>query len=126
MDDNATLLLIEDDERIRDMYATAFMSAGLKVYTARNGEEGIALALEHHPKVILVDIMMPGMNGHHVVTTIRKDAWGKTAHIIYLTNMSDPENVVAAHAQEPEEYIIKAQTDIQDVIKTVRTAMYAK
>jgi CRP/FNR family cyclic AMP-dependent transcriptional regulator len=126
MNENATALLIEDNESIRDMYATAFAGAGLKVYTASDGEEGIALALEHHPKVILVDIIMPGMNGHQVVTAIRKDAWGKTAHIIYLTNMSDAENVVIAHTQEPEEYIIKAQTDIKDVIKTVRTAMYAK
>lgn len=126
MDEHATVLLIEDDASIRDMYAFAFSRAGLKVYTAHTGEEGIELALKHHPKVILVDIMMPGLNGHQVVQAIRKDVWGKTAHIIYLTNMFDAENVVTAHANKPEEYIIKAQTDIKEVIKIIRTAMYAK
>jgi CheY-like chemotaxis protein len=124
MKDELSVLIIEDDKNIRDMYDDAFSDVGLTVYKAENGKEGISLALEHHPKVILVDIMMPGMNGHQVVNAIRKDTWGKDAHVIYLTNMSDAENVVAAVAQKPEEYIIKSNASIKEVINTVRTAMY--
>jgi DNA-binding response OmpR family regulator len=125
MEENLTVLLIEDDAQIRQMYADAFTQAGLQVFVAEDGEAGVALALKHHPRVILVDIMMPDMNGHQVVQAIRKDSWGKNAHVIFLTNMSDAENVVSAVAQKPEEYIIKSQTEIKDVINTVRTAMYA-
>ncbi len=121
-----TVLIIEDDKNIRDMYTDAFAGVGLTVYSAENGKEGIVLALEHHPRVILVDIMMRGMNGHQVVNEIRKDSWGKDAHIIYLTNMSDAENVIQAVAQKPEEYIIKSNASIKEVINTVRTAMYAE
>jgi CheY-like chemotaxis protein len=121
-----TVLVIEDDKNIRDMYTDAFTGVGLTVYSAENGEEGIALALKHHPRVILVDIMIPGMNGHQVVNEIRKDSWGKNAHIIYLTNMSDAENVIQAVAQKPEEYIIKSNASIKEVINIVRTAMYAE
>lgn len=124
MKDELTVLVIEDDKNIRDMYDDAFSHAGLTVFKAENGEKGISLALEYHPKVILVDIMMPGMNGHQVVNAIRKDAWGKGAHVIYLTNMSDAENVVQAVAQKPEEYIIKSNASIKEVINIVRTAMY--
>lgn len=122
--DELTVLVVEDDKNIRDMYDDAFSRAGLTVFKAEDGEKGIFLALLHHPKVILVDIMMPGMNGHQVVNAIRKDAWGKDAHVIYLTNMSDAENVVQAVAQKPEEYIIKSNVSIKEVINIVRTAMY--
>lgn len=125
MDAKQTVLIIEDDTNIRDMYGDALSGAGLTVYKAINGEEGVTQALTHHPNVILVDIMMPGMNGHDVVSKIRKDAWGKTARIIFLTNMTDADHVVTAIAQKPEEYIIKSQTDIKEVINKVRTAMYA-
>ncbi len=124
MDDTQTVLIIEDDRNIRDMYTDALSGAGFTVYKAENGKDGIALALSHHPKVILVDIMMPGMNGHKVVNEIRKDTWGKNANIIYLTNMSDAENVVQAVAQKPEEYIIKSNTSIKEIINIVRTALY--
>ena len=125
MDGKETVLIIEDDTNIRDMYGDALSGAGLTVLKALNGEEGVAQALLHHPKVILVDIMMPGMNGHEVVSKLRKDSWGKNARIIFLTNMSDADNVVTAIAQKPEEYIIKSQTEIKEVINIVRTAMFA-
>lgn len=125
MDAKETVLIIEDDTNIRDMYGDALSGAGLTVYKAESGEEGITQALLRHPQVILVDIMMPGMNGHDVVSKIRKDAWGKTARIIFLTNMTDVDHVVTAIAQKPEEYIIKSQTDIKEVVNIVRTAMYA-
>jgi CheY-like chemotaxis protein len=126
MDPAPTVLLIEDDATIRTLYTDALTGAGLSVLIAEDGETGLNLALAKHPQVVLIDIMMPGMNGHQVVNAIRKDAWGKKAHIIYLTNMADPENIVAAHSHAPEEYIIKSQTEIKDLVKLVRTAMYAK
>ncbi len=126
MDDTQSVLIIEDDKNIRDMYTDALLGAHFTVYKAENGEEGITLALSHHPKVILVDIIMPGINGHQVVNEIRKDSWGKNANIIYLTNMSDAENVVQAVAQKPEEYIIKSNISIKELINTVRTALYKK
>jgi DNA-binding response OmpR family regulator len=124
MSDAQTVLIIEDDTNIRDMYTDAFNGVGLTVFTAKNGDEGVTMAFTHHPKVILVDIMMPGKNGHQVVAEIRKDSWGKDARIIYLTNMTDAENVVNAVAQKPEEYIIKSQMEVKEVINIVRTAMY--
>jgi CheY-like chemotaxis protein len=68
--------------------------------------------------------MMPGMDGHETIKKIRSDSWGKTAKIIYLTNLSEPENVAKAFAQKPEEYIIKAHTDVKEVVNKVRTALY--
>ncbi len=120
-----TVLIVEDDANIRAMYSDAFTLAGINVLTAENGREGVTLALEHHPDAILMDIMMPEMNGHEAVNNIRRDAWGKHAHVVYLTNMSDAENIVHAVEQGSDEYIIKANMTPKEVVNQVRMAMRA-
>jgi DNA-binding response OmpR family regulator len=119
-----TVLLVEDEQSLRELYATAFIKAGLNIIMAENGEQGSRLALEHHPDVILLDIDMPVMNGHQAAEKIRLDAWGNTARILFLTNHSDPQNVAHAVMQKPEDYIVKAHTSIHDIVNQVRTAAY--
>ena len=119
-----SVLIMDDDEFIRDMYTVALTEAGVNVLTAKNGQEGISLALKHRPSVILLDIEMPMMDGHATAKKIREDDWGKNAHIIFLTNHSDPKNVVTAVAQKPEDYIVKANTSVKEVVNQVRIAMH--
>jgi len=119
-----TVLIVEDDEAIRTLYTTALESAGLSVLSAKDGVEGVEKALKHHPAVILMDIMMPNMNGHQAMQKIRHDSWGKHAKVVFLTNFSDAENVAYAVAEGSDEYIVKANADIKEVINKVRTAMH--
>ncbi len=119
----ATVLIVEDDTDIRELYALAFKTAGLIVLQAKDGTEGVALALQKHPDAILMDIMMPGMGGHAAVNEIRKDPWGKTAKVVYLTNLTDAENVVHAVERGSEEYIIKANVTPKEVVNQVRMVM---
>lgn len=120
-----SVLIVDDDESIRDLYADAFELAGLTALKAKTGEEGVTLALQKHPNVILVDITMPGMDGHEVVRQIRQDAWGRNARIMYLTNLSDAANVVDAVQHKSDEYIVKANTDVSEVVNRARTLMYS-
>ena len=122
---DAAVLIVEDDENIRELYKVAFTQAGINVLTAANGKEGVELALLHHPDAILMDILMPVMGGHEAVKKIRLDSWGKKAKIIYLTNMSDAENVFLAVEQGSEEYIIKANAPVKEVVNQTRMAMRA-
>ena len=117
-----TILVVEDDENIRDLYGTALQNAGLAVLSAATATEGVTLALEHHPAVILMDIMLPDMSGHEAVEKIRNDRWGKDAKIIFLTNMSDAADVAQAVAAGSTEYIIKVHTTPKEVVNMVRTA----
>ncbi len=121
----ATVLIVDDDENIRELYGDAFASAKINVLKATNGAEGVELALKHHPDAILMDVMMPVMNGHVAVSKIRKDSWGKDVSVIYLTNMDDPENVVHAVELGSSEYIIKANLTPKEVVNHVRMAMRA-
>jgi len=117
------VLVADDTENIRQLYTDALSIAGIEVVTASDGNEAVAVALAKHPDVILMDILMPHMDGQEAVEKIRKDEWGKTAKIIYLTNLSEPENVFNAIKQKPEEYIIKAHTDVKEVVNKVRIAL---
>lgn len=119
------VLIVEDDKNIRELYADAFTLVGIQVLTATNGKEGVDIALREHPEAILMDIMMPEMNGHEAINHIRRDAWGKSAKVVYLTNMSDPENIVHAVEQGSDEYIIKANMTPKEVVNQVRMAMRA-
>lgn len=121
---NLTILIADDDEMIREMYTAAFSAAGINVLQAVNGNQCVELTLAHHPDAILVDIMMPEMGGHEAVTKIRLDPWGKSAKIVYLTNMSDAENVVHAVEHGTEKYIVKANTSVKEVVNQVRMAMH--
>lgn len=122
--ERAPILLVDDDENIRTLYSQALTEAGLTVLTAINGEEAVAIALREHPSVILIDILMPGSDGHKAVEKIRQDSWGKTSRIIFLTNLSDPKDVYKAVIQKPENYVVKANTDVKEVINLVRIAMH--
>lgn len=122
---NATVLIVEDDPKLREMYTDAFTIAGITVLSTGLGAEGVTLALTHHPDAILMDIMLPGMNGHEAVSKIRLDRWGRNATIIYLTNLSDAENVAYAVGKGSSEYIVKANTPPKEVVNKVRMAMRA-
>lgn len=121
-----SVLIVEDDANIRDMYRSALESADFIVYLAKDGQEAVTKALENHPTVILMDIMLPKMNGHEATEKIRLDDWGKNAKIIFLTNMSDAENVVHAIEAKSEDYIVKAHTTPKDVVNQVRIAAHAQ
>lgn len=76
------ILLVDDDEQFLEMTAETLMDAGYEVYTARNGQEGIEAAEAHVPDLMLLDLMMPGVNGFEVVTRVRSNE--ATAHIPIL------------------------------------------
>lgn len=122
---NTKVLIVDDDAALRDMYATAFELAGHTVLTAADASTAVTLALSEHPHIILMDITMPGGSGHDAVAKIREDAWGKTAKIMYLTNLSDAGNLMEAVEQKSDEYIVKANTEPNEIVKKAEALMYS-
>ena len=117
------VLLVEDDKTIRELYATAFVNEGLEVLMAEDGSQGVEMALKEKPAVILFDIDMPVLDGHKAAERIRMDNWGEDVPIIFLTNMSDVANVAHAHMLKPDDYIVKANIPVKEVVNKVRMAM---
>ncbi len=119
------ILVVEDDTNIRELYAMALIKAGINVKMAEDGKQGVDIALAEHPAAILLDIDMPIMNGHQAAEKIRQDDWGKNVPIIFLTNHSDAANVAHAHMLKPDDYIVKANVPIKDLVNKVRMAMHS-
>ena len=119
------VLIIEDEPDIREAIAEAVASAGYQTSTANNGEEGLAMALEQHPDLILLDLVMPVMDGRQALKKLREDPWGKDARVVVLTSMDDVENIASSHKHTIEDYIIKPHASLDEILQKVRLALHA-
>lgn len=118
-----SVLVIEDEEIINKTYSEELRAYGLVVFSAGNGREGLALALKEKPDIILLDIMMPVMDGLTMMDKLRAtDEYGKTVPIILLTNRSpDEEGVLRAVVKnEPEYFLVKSDWKIDQVIVKIK------
>ncbi|MCE9644002.1 response regulator [Candidatus Parcubacteria bacterium] len=120
-----TILIVEDDDNIRDLVVIALTPKGHTLLQAKNGAEGVELALANHPDLILLDLMMPVMDGMTAFKKIREDAWGKNVPVIIMTNLSATEDKLVADmvANKPLHYLIKSDWEIPDVIKKIEAAL---
>lgn len=121
-----TILIIEDEQDLREAMSDVLIEAGFLVTTAVNGEEGLTRAKTNHPDLILLDLMMPVMNGHEMLHALRSDEWGKTAKVIILTAMDDVNNIATAHEGAILDYFIKAHMSLEDLLKKVRVLIYSQ
>lgn len=114
------IAIIEDDQAICQMYRIKFEAENYDVETAENGQLGLALVLEMKPDIILLDLMMPEMNGDEVLRKLRATAWGKTAKVIILTNTGEqeaPEDIKKLGALA---FILKADKTPRQVAELVK------
>lgn len=91
-----TILLIDDDAHIRKMASVRLESEGYRVLTASRGDDGLTLVKKHHPDLILLDLVMPGLDGREVVRALREDATTKDIPVILLTVVEPSEDSTAA------------------------------
>lgn len=119
-----TILIIEDEPDIREAIAEAMTESGCNVLTAENGEIGLAMALEHHPDLILLDVHMPVMDGQETLKRLRKDIWGKGVKVVMLTAMDDTHNIATAYEGDIIDYIIKGHNSLDEMVKKIREDLY--
>lgn len=114
------ILVVDDEADLREALAAALTVAGHSVLAAKDGVEGLAAALSEHPDLILLDIKMPEMNGLKMLQELRKDAWGKTVKVLLLTNMDDPTNITFGIELGSNDYVIKSQKSLSDIVTLVK------
>ncbi len=97
---------------------------GFEVLYAKNGESGLSLAEEKRPDLILLDIMMPNMNGMEMLASLRATEWGKYTGVILLTNADLDDSIKAGIAKyQPAYYLAKLDTTLAELIKKVHEVM---
>ena len=116
-----TVLIIEDNSDILENTTEILMLAGFKVVTAINGKEGVAIALNKNPDVILCDIMMPEMNGYEVLNVLKKNVVTATIPFIYVTASAEKSEVLKAMEMGASGYVRKPfdVTDLMTVIDKI-------
>jgi DNA-binding response OmpR family regulator len=112
--------IIEDDMAIVQMYRTKFETEGYDVSTAEDGAAGLELIDSFQPDIILLDLMMPNMNGLDMLQRLRSEPNGREAMVVVLTNMGDTETATRVYKMAADDYIVKAEMTPKQVADRVK------
>ena len=114
------ILIIDDDPFIADMYVLKFKAEGFEVQAANDGKVGIKLAADMKPDVILLDVVMPAMDGFDVLQKLRSDESLGRPKILFLTNFGQREDIKRGMQLGADGYIIKAHFTPSEVSAKVK------
>ena len=117
---------VEDDASLRDALRDKLIHEGFSVLAEKNGEEGLATALREHPNLILLDILMPGMDGITMMKKLRQaDEWGKNVPVILLTNLSPDDEKINKVITDltPTYYLVKSDWSINNLVEKIRESL---
>jgi DNA-binding response OmpR family regulator len=119
---NKKVLIAEDEPAMLNALADKFQREGCTVIRAENGAIALDAATREQPDVILLDILMPKMDGMQVLSNIRKGSdWGKKVPVIILTNVAANETITGGIIEnEPAYYLIKSDWKLYEVVEKVR------
>ncbi len=119
---NIKVLIVEDDEGICEMYATAFMREGFKVYTAKDGRVAIEKYHSKQPDILLLDIMMPDVDGYQVLKEVRKEA-GQYVPVIMLTNLDMEHFARHDSIDTVDAYLIKSNFTPSEIVAKTKEVL---
>jgi two-component system phosphate regulon response regulator PhoB len=114
------ILLVEDDDALANVYQTRLQGEGFDVRRVSNGEEALAAALSYHPDLVLLDIMMPKVSGFDVLDILRNTPETANLKIIMLTALSQDSDKERADSLGVDDYLVKSQVVIADVIDRIK------
>ena len=120
------ILIVDDEAPLMTVLVERFNQEGFEVIVAKNGQEGLDNALKSHPDMILLDIIMPVMDGMTMLSELRKDSWGATANVIFLSNLSEPERIDQSINYGVRDYLVKCDWTLEDIVKKVRERLGIK
>ncbi len=113
------VLIVEDEFPQRHVLHEKLSKAGFDTLEARNGREGLEVALRMHPDAIILDLLMPRMNGLDMLKQLRMDEWGKKVPVLILSNLQDVEKIQKVTEDEVWNYFVKSDTSLDRVVSKV-------
>lgn len=118
------VLLVEDDSILSEMYQSKLDREGFEVITAENGEKGLSLALQTHPEIILLDLLMPKMDGMALMKKLRENPWGQNVPIIILTNLNMNNKISQGIREDhPTYFFMKTEVTPNDIVDRVNEVL---
>ena len=121
------ILIAEDEEILREVLVDRIKQGGFLTLEAVDGEEGLKMALSEHPDLILLDILMPKVDGITVLKKLREDAWGKSVPVIMLSNVSPDDNQLEEIVKnEASYYLSKVGVSMEDIVNKIQELLEPK
>jgi DNA-binding response OmpR family regulator len=114
------ILIVEDEIHLLDVLRDEFAQAGFEVFKARDGEEGYAQALEKRPDLILIDILMPKMDGLTMFKKLREHEELKKTPGIILTNVNDSATISSALESGAYDFLVKSDWEPKSLVARVK------
>ena len=117
------ILIVEDEVSLLNVLSEKLKLEGFEILEAKNGEEGLDLAIKQKPDLILLDIIMPKMDGITMLGKLRENSWGKHVPVIILTNLSSGSEILKSVEKKVFSYLIKSDWKLEDVVKKIKKAL---
>jgi len=111
------ILLVDDSETVLQMEQMILAKSSYELILARDGEEGVAKALATQPDLILMDVVMPKMNGFEAMKQLRENAQTRSVPIVMVTSKAEAESMEAGYQNGCSDYIIKPIDHLELVTK---------
>ncbi|MDE2399722.1 MAG: response regulator [Patescibacteria group bacterium] len=115
-----SILIVDDKISTMSSLLNMLTTEGFNVIQATNGEEGLKNAFQFHPDIILLDIVMPIMDGLTMLKILRRDTWGRNVPVVVLTNLDNDNSAVAALDSLAYDYLIKNQTKDEEIMQIIK------
>jgi CheY-like chemotaxis protein len=114
------LLIVEDDKFLRELAVQKLSNANLSVISAMDGEQGLALAESEKPDMILLDILLPGIDGYEVLKRVRANPELKGTRISMLSNFGQREDIQKALSAGADQFMVKANYTLDEIVEEVK------
>ena len=117
------ILLAEDDRILRKAGEVSLKKRGYEVIPAVDGEDALAKAREHQPDLVLLDVMMPKMNGFEVLTALKGEPGVRDIPVIMLTNLEQPADIQRAANSGAHSYLVKSNMNLDELATKIKDAL---
>ncbi|OGZ68372.1 MAG: hypothetical protein A3D44_01745 [Candidatus Staskawiczbacteria bacterium RIFCSPHIGHO2_02_FULL_42_22] len=118
-----TILLVEDDPFIVDIYATEFKREGFAVEVAMDGVAALEAIKNHHPDMVLLDIILPKMDGWEFLKVLRGDAAIRHIKVMVISNLNQQDYTREIEQFGVIKYFLKIQTTPEEIVKAVKETL---
>jgi CheY-like chemotaxis protein len=119
----AKILLVEDDNNLREIYEARLMAEGYDIVSARDGEEALSVAIKEKPDLVISDVMMPKISGFDMLDILRTTEETKNVKVIMMTALSQAEDKARAEKLGADRYLVKSQVTLEDVAKVAKEVL---
>lgn len=119
----AKIMLVEDDNNLREIYEARLLAEGYEIISAKDGEEALAVAVKEKPDLIISDVMMPKISGFDMLDILRSTPETKDTKVIMMTALSQAEDKARAEKLGADRYLVKSQVTLEDVAQVTREVL---